>query len=77
MAGERGLNSVILPDLTENLLAQPNWITESQRNETAEIAAFTLVDTLKSCRGMVKTIHLWCLDPRNAEYYLRELKRAR
>lgn len=77
LAGERGLNSVILPDFTENLLAMPNWITEAQRAETAEIAAFTLVDTLKSCRGMVKTIHLWCLDPRNADFYLRELKRIR
>lgn len=77
VAGERGLTSVILPDMTENLLALPNWITEAQRDETAEVAAFTLVDTLKSCRGMVKTINLWCLDPRNAEFFLRELKRAK
>ena len=77
LAGERGVTSLILPDMTENLLAQPNWITDAQRTETAQLTAFTLIDTIKACRGMVKTIHLWCWDPRNADIYLDELKRAK
>ena len=77
LAGERGATGLILPDMTENLLAQPNWITAQQRSDTAEIVAFTLVDALKSCRGFVKTVHLWCWDPRNAEYFQRELKRLK
>ena len=77
LAGERGVTSLILPDMTENLLAQPNWITDAQRAETAQITAFTLIDAVRSCRGMVKTVHLWCWDPRNSDIYLRELKRVK
>jgi O-acetyl-ADP-ribose deacetylase (regulator of RNase III) len=75
LASERGATSLILPDMTENLLAQPNWITDAQRAETAQITAFTLVDTLRSFRNMMKTVNIWCWDPRNVEFYLRELKR--
>ena len=39
MLKERGVNSVIIPDITENLLTQPNWITAEQRRETAAITA--------------------------------------
>lgn len=77
LASERGATSLILPDMTENLLAQPNWITDAQRAETAQITAFTLVDTLRSFRNMMKTVNIWCWDPRNAEFYVRELKRLK
>ena len=77
LAAQKGATGLILPDMTENLLAQPNWITAQQRAETAEIVAFTLVDALKSCRGVLKTVHLWCWDPRNVEFYQRELKRMK
>ena len=77
LAAQQGATSLILPDMTENLLAQPNWITAQQRAETAEIVAFTLVDALKSFKGALKTVHLWCWDPRNVEFYQRELKRVK
>src|SRR5580700_8474974 len=37
MLRERGAKSVVVPDMTENLLTQPNWITEEQRRETGAI----------------------------------------
>ena len=77
LAAERGATSLILPDMTENLLAQPNWITDAQREETAQITAFALVDAVRACKGMFKNIHLWCWDPRNAAFFTNELKRLK
>lgn len=75
LANERGATKLILPDFTENLLAQPNWITSGQRRETAEIAAFTTIEAVRACRGMADTVHIWCWNPENAPLYERELKR--
>jgi O-acetyl-ADP-ribose deacetylase (regulator of RNase III) len=75
LANQRGCHSIVLPDLTENLLAQPNWITDQQRRNTAEIAALTMGAALRATRGLLQQVNVWCWDPRNADVYLRELKR--
>ncbi len=75
LANQRGCHSIILPDMTENLLAQPNWITPEQRRNTAEIAALTLGAALRACRGLMTQYNIWCWDVNNVDFYLRELKR--
>jgi hypothetical protein len=75
LANQRGCTSLILPDMTENLLAQPNWITQEQRRATAELAALTLVNAIRASRGVVDRFNVWCWDPNNAGFYIRELNR--
>ena len=75
LANQRGCHAIILPDMTENLLAQPNWITEEQRRQTAETAALAMGAALRACRGLMSQYNIWCWDPANADFYMRELKR--
>lgn len=70
-----GATSLVIPDFTENLLTQPNWITQEQRRNTAEIAAVTTFAALRNLKGTMKTIKIWCWDPRNASFFHNELKR--
>ena len=70
-----GAKTVVIADMTENLLAQPNWITDEQRRNTAEIAALTMGTALRASKGLLQQVNVWCWDPRNADFYLRELKR--
>ena len=60
--------------MTENLLAQPNWITVEQRRKTAAITAKIIVDAIIACGSNAKTIKIWCSEPDNAQFYLEELK---
>ena len=41
-----GAKSVVIADMTENLLAQPNWITQEQRRKTAAITAKIMIDAI-------------------------------
>jgi len=75
IANQNGCTAIILPDMTENLLAQPNWITAEQRRGTADTAALALGAALRACRGLMSQYNIWCWDPDNADSYLRELKR--
>lgn len=75
LANQRGCTSIIIPDMTENLLAQPNWITPEQRRQTAEITALTLVNAIRASRGLVDKFNVWCWDPNNASHFIRELNR--
>lgn len=70
-----GAKSVVIADMTENLLAQPNWITPEQRSKTAAITAKLMVDAIVACGTNAKTIKIWCSEPANAPYFVEELKR--
>lgn len=72
---DRGARTLVLPDMTENLLAQPNWITAEQRMATARIAARAIIDAIRASRGMATTVRIWAWDPRNAPCYEAEMKR--
>jgi O-acetyl-ADP-ribose deacetylase (regulator of RNase III) len=74
-AQRKGVESIIFPDMTENLLAQPNWITPEQRQATAEVTARTLVNAIMVCQGAIKTVKIWVWDPANAPAFQNELKR--
>ena len=70
---EKGAKSVVVPDFTENLLTQPNWITEEQRQQTAAVTAHLLVDAILKAGSNVKTVRIWVWDPANLPYYAAEL----
>jgi len=71
-----GANSVVFPDMTENLLAQPNWITDEQRHTTAAITARMMVDAIVA-GGLMGTVRIWIWDPRNASLFAEELDRVK
>lgn len=72
---ERDVKSVVFPDMTENLLAHPTWITQEQRQATAEITARAMIAAIAAAKGTVKTIKIWVWDPNNAPYFRKELER--
>lgn len=75
----RGLhvNSVVFPDMTENLLAQPNWITDEQRRATAALTARLMVDAIVSGGLMASTVRIWVWDAQNAPFFKQELERVK
>jgi hypothetical protein len=72
-----GVNSVVFPDMTENLLAQPNWITDEQRCATAALIARIMVDAIVSGGLMASTVRIWVWDARNAPFFQQELERVK
>lgn len=70
-----GARSVILPDISENISPQPNWITPEVAAATGEAAAVTMMEAVRACRGTVRTIKVWVYDKTNAPVFLREMKR--
>lgn len=74
-AHRKGARSLIFPDMTENLLTQPTWITPEQRHQTAEITARIMLDAILASRGIIPTVKIWCWEPANADVFIKELKR--
>ncbi len=70
-----GAKSVVIADMTENLLAQPNWITQEQRSKTAAITAKIMIDAIVACGTNARTVKIWCSEPDNAPFFVAELKR--
>ena len=75
MLREKGAKSVVVADMTENLLAQPSWITKESRAKTAELTARIIVEAISVSGGNAKTIKIWCTEPENVPFYVTELKR--
>ena len=74
---DKGAKSVVVPDFTENLLTQPNWITEEQRRETAAITARLIVEAIVSAGSNVKMVKIWVWDPANTDFFIEELDRLK
>jgi hypothetical protein len=73
-AAHEGATSVMLPDMTENLLTQPNWITDAQREETACATARLMLDAIVASRGPVQNVKIWVFNPANADIFVAELE---
>ncbi len=74
MSDGHGSATLMIPDMTENLLTQPNWITEDQRLDTARATARLMLDAILACRGTaVKTVKIWVSDPANADIFIEEM----
>lgn len=75
LAFQKGARTAILPDFTENLLAQPNWITAEQKAREAEVVAAVMLDTVRACQGIMDKVKIWVWDKENAEFFRREMQR--
>ncbi len=73
--GRAGARSVIFPDMTENLLSQPNWITDEQRRETAAISARLMLDAALLAGSDMRAIKIWVWDNRSADAFVQEMKK--
>ncbi len=71
-----GVRSVVFPDMTENLLAQPSWITDEQRCTTAALTARLMVDAVVA-GGLMGTVRIWVWDVNNAPFFEEELERIK
>ncbi len=77
IASTAGCTSLIVPDITANLVVQSNWITEVQRENAASVAATATIAGIVACRATMSTYHIWCWDPQNAAAFKRELARLK
>ena len=74
---DKGATSVVIPDMTENLLTQPNWITAEQRRQTAAITAHLMVDAILASGSNIKNVKIWVWDPANTQFFIEELDRLK
>lgn len=72
---ERGATSIILPDFSENIMPQPNWITSQKKRQVTQAVAAMMMEAVRACKGTVKTIKLWVWEIDSLDFYLREMKR--
>jgi hypothetical protein len=72
---EEHIGSVMIPDMTENLLAQPNWISEEQRIETAHQTARLMLEAILSCRDLTRNVKIWIWNPDNTQAFIDEMDR--
>jgi hypothetical protein len=72
---KEGITSALVPDLTENLISQPNWITAEQREATTRQAARLLLDAIVASRGDLEKVHIWVFDPDNADIFVEEMEK--
>lgn len=69
------LGSVMIPDMTENLLAQPNDITSEKRLETAQQTARLMLDAILACRTSIKNVKIWTMTPANTEAFMAAMEK--
>jgi hypothetical protein len=74
LSQEEHVGSVLIPDMTENLLAQPNWITDEQRDVTARQTARLMLTSLLACRDQMRTVKIWVWDPNNTEAFIAAME---
>ncbi|MGC8669158.1 MAG: hypothetical protein ACP5VE_13675 [Chthonomonadales bacterium] len=72
-AAAEGMDSVIVPDITEDLLRQPNWITPEQRIASCRPIARALFHGIMEGAHGLDTVHVWVWQPVYADVYHKEL----
>ncbi len=74
-ARRKGARSIIVPDMTENLLTQPTVITDEQRRETGATTARLTLDAIVASRGLMEVVKVWVWEPATADLFLQEMKK--
>ena len=72
---ERGARTVLLPDFSENLISQPNWISTEKKQESISTYASIMMEAVRDCKDTVKTIRIWVWDPDALPAYIAEMQR--
>ncbi len=69
------VSSALIPDLTDNLISQTNWITDVQREETARTSARMMLDAIVNANSDLKVARIWVFDPRNRDIFVEEMEK--
>jgi O-acetyl-ADP-ribose deacetylase (regulator of RNase III) len=72
---EKGADTCLLPDMTEDLLRQPQWITDEKRRETCRPIARAMLDGALASRGVMEVVRIWVWRAVNADVWMQELDR--
>lgn len=69
------VSSALIPDLTDSLVSQTNWITDEQREEAARTSARMLLNALVDANSDLKVARIWVYDPRNRDVFVEEMEK--
>ena len=71
----KGASVIILPDFTEDLLRQPQTITDEQRHETCGPIARAMLLGVLAEEDTMETVRIWVWRKEYAGVYLEEINR--
>jgi hypothetical protein len=74
-AREKGATTCLLPDMTEDLLQQPRWITDEQRRTTCAPIARAMMDAVLNSGETMDVIKIWVWRKVNEDIFLKEMER--
>ena len=75
LASEQGAANLLIPDITENLMQQPNWVTDADREIATRKTARMVILSLLPLNGVITTVKLWMASPEAADIYLEEIEK--
>jgi hypothetical protein len=70
-----GANNIILPDFTEDLLRQPQTITEQQRRDSCGPIARAMLAGVIQAGDTMETVRIWVWRKGNEDIYAEEMAR--
>jgi len=76
LARRKEAESCLLPDMTEDLLRQPQSITEAERRATCEPIARAMIAGVLAAADTMELVKIWVWRPGVEDIFLRELERV-
>jgi O-acetyl-ADP-ribose deacetylase (regulator of RNase III) len=73
LAREQDVDSVMLPDMTDDLVRQPQSISVEERRATCESVACAMLDGIMDAAGTVETVRIWVHRTELADIYEKAL----
>jgi hypothetical protein len=73
---QKDVQVCILPDMTEDLLRQPKWITDEQRRETCRPIARAMIDGILRQDDVMDVVRVWVWRKGNEDIFVEELDRV-
>lgn len=67
--------SILVPDMTEDLLRQPQWITDEQRRETCRPIARAIFDGILSADADMSVVKVWVWRAGYEDIFIEEMER--
>lgn len=75
LACEQDAQTCLVPDMTQDLLRQPQTITEEQRRATCEPIARATIEGILAAGDSMEVVKIWVWRKGVEDIYLRELER--
>lgn len=75
LATDRGARIIVLPDMTDDLVRQPNWISDQQRRDTCGPIARAMLDAAVQAGHAAENIRVWVWRDSNLDIYQQEFER--